>query len=338
MSEFRKDPVSGRWIIIAPERAARPTDFPVERRYGVGGFCPFCEGNEDKTPPEVAAFRKAGASADRAGWQVRVVPNRFPALRDNEPLQETGDGLARRMTGYGIHEVIIECPKHVLSLNDLAEPAIRDVLRMYQERIINARDTGKIEYVMVFKNVGAAAGATVEHSHAQLIGMPVVPTNVRTEIRNVGQHFESSGKCLFCQMIEEELSAHDRLVYAGDAFVAMTPFASRFPFETWLMPLKHVSHYEEQPAETLDELALALRTILNRLDGALGSPAYNYLIHTSPMGERAAPHYHWHIEIIPSVTRIAGFEWGTGSYINPVLPESAAAFLREARKPERPAR
>ena len=338
MSEFRKSPVSGNWIIIAPERAARPTDFPVERRYSVGGFCPFCEGHEDKTPPEVAAFRADSTAPDKPGWRVRVVPNRFPALRADRPLQESGDGLCRKMTGFGVHEVIIESPRHILSLNQMDESLIREVLLACQQRILSLRDDRPFKYAMLFKNVGSAAGATIEHSHSQLIGMPVVPTAVRSELRHALRYAGESRACIFCDMIKQELAQEERIVHLGRHFVALAPFASRFPFETWLLPTRHGAHFEDQPADTLADLAASLCTVLDRLDHALETPAYNYLVHTAPLGAGPVDHYHWHIEIIPCIAKIAGFEWGTGCYINPVLPESAAAFLREAARPRRSAR
>jgi UDPglucose--hexose-1-phosphate uridylyltransferase len=337
MSEFRRDRVSGRWVIIAPERAARPTDFPVERRYGVGGFCPFCEGHEDKTPPEVAALRNEPRQANRPGWRVRVVPNRFPALRPDVPLEVIGDAGSRGMTGFGLHEVIIESPRHILSLNEMDDAGVTDVLRIYQNRLKSLRQDERYLYGMIFKNAGSAAGATVEHSHSQMIGIPVVPRTVRTEVRHAREFHNTSGACLFCHMIDQEIAKGERIVHVGQHCVAITPYASRFPFETWILPTRHVAHFDEHPDEALADIALGLRTVLNRLDLALEMPAYNYLIHTSPFGNKAADCYHWHIEIIPCITKIAGFEWGTGCYINPVLPESAAAFLREAARLGRPA-
>ncbi|MGO8703305.1 MAG: galactose-1-phosphate uridylyltransferase [Candidatus Brocadiia bacterium] len=332
MSEFRRDRVSGRWVIIAPERAARPTDFPVERRYSVGGFCPFCEGHEDKTPPEVAVLRSDPQQANRPGWRVRVVTNRFPALRPDAPIEVVGDAACRGMTGFGVHEVIIESPRHILSLNEMDDAGVADVLRIYQQRLASVRQDSRFLYGMIFKNVGSAAGATVEHSHSQMIGMPVVPETVRTEVRHARQFNEAAGVCLFCNMIDREVAKGERVIHVGRHCIAIAPYASRFPFETWILPTRHVPHFEDHPAEALGDIASALRTVLNRLDQALETPAYNYLIHTSPLGEKSADYFHWHIEIIPCITKIAGFEWGTGCYINPVLPESAAAFLREASK------
>ena len=331
MSEFRWDPVLDRWVIMASERAARPTDFPVERRQPVGGFCPFCEGNEDRTPSEIAAVRQNDTLPDKPGWLARVVPNRFPALRSGEVLVESGDDLYRLMTGLGVHEVIIENPGHIVSLCEMGTSGMREVFLLYRRRMSALKKDRRLLCAVLFKNVGAAAGASLEHSHSQLIAMPVVPRSVRAEIEGARRFLETHGRCIFCSMIEKELAVGERLVAESEHFLALAPFASRFPFETWILPKVHLSHFEEQPADTFGDLAQLLHNLLLRLDAALDSPAFNYIIHTAPFNHEEKEPYHWHIEVIPRVTRIAGFEWGTGFYINPILPESATAFLREVK-------
>ena len=330
MSEFRKDALSGQWVIVAPERASRPTDFPVERRRKGRGFCPFCEGNEEKTPPELFALRDNGSAADRPGWRVRVVPNRFPALNPQAPLEEHSGPFATSMSGFGFHEVIIDTPRHVQSLSELQPAGVRDLLGVYRKRLNALRSDGRVAYAMLFKNAGAAAGATIEHSHTQLIGMPVTPPVVRGELAHCAEFAgRNGGACLFCRIMEQEMEARARVICERPHFLALAPFASRFPFETWVLPKRHFAHFEEQPPDTYADLAEMLCALLKRLDAALDQPAYNILLHTSPFGKEASPNYHWHMEIIPSVTRVAGFEWGTGFYINPVAPESAAALMGE---------
>ncbi len=337
MSEFRKDALSGQWVIVAPERASRPTDFPVERRRKGSGFCPFCEGHEEKTPHELFALRGNGSAADSPGWRVRVVPNRFPALNPQTPLEERSDSFAKSMSGFGFHEVIIDAPQHAQSLSELEPAGVRDLLGVYRERLSALRKDGRVSYAMLFKNVGAAAGATIEHSHTQLIGMPVTPPVVRGELTHCAEFARlNNGACLLCNLVEQELEARTRVISEGPHFVALAPFASRFPFETWIMPKRHFAHFEEQPPSTYADLAEMLCALLKRLDAALDQPAYNILLHTSPFGEESSASYHWHLEIIPSVTRVAGFEWGTGFYINPVAPESAAALMGMS-SPSRPA-
>jgi len=330
MSEFRRDAVSGHWVIVAPERASRPTDFPVERRKPVGGFCPFCEGHEERTPPEIAAFRAEGSAADGPGWRVRALPNRFPALRSDVELVEDGDGLFRRMNGFGRHEVIVESPRHVLSMSEMSPADVGEVFRMYRLRMLALREEPGLAYGMIFKNVGAAAGATLEHSHSQLVAMPAVPRIVGGEIRGAERFFEAEGRCVFCALLEEEVRAGARMILEGEHFAALAPYAARFPFETWILPLRHCGRFEEMEPEALGDLAAVLWRIFTGLDIALDSPAYNYIIHTVPFASRAERAYHWHIEVIPRVTRIAGFEWGTGFHINPVAPEKAAETLRRA--------
>jgi UDPglucose--hexose-1-phosphate uridylyltransferase len=336
VSQFRRDPVSGQWVIIAPERCARPSDFPVEPRVSLGGFCPFCEGNESRTPPEVDAVRPEGAPSDGPGWQVRVVPNRFPALTADMALASGGDALGETMSGFGIHEVIIECPEHILSMADMPSQAIRDVFAAYGRRLAMLRQDKRLAYAMIFKNVGAAAGASLEHCHSQLIALPAVPRNVRDELHGARRYMEKEGECVFCAIMARERGLGERIVHEGEHYCVIAPYASRFPFETWILPKNHCPAFELQPQADLNELGSIVGKVLRGLDKALDCPAYNYIMHTEPFrsdagtpsAEVMAKAYHWHIEIIPRVTRLAGFEWGTGFYINPVAPEVAAACLR----------
>ncbi len=329
MSEFRQDPVSGQWVIVAPERAARPTDFPVVRRQRKGGFCPFCEGNESRTPPEITAIRAKGSLPNQPGWRTRVVPNRFPALQMTAKTSVDMDGvLGRRMVGFGTHEVIVECPEHLSSTSEMTPAAVRDVLLTYQQRLLALRCDSRLAYAVIFKNVGAAAGASLEHSHSQLVATPVVPRVMREELAGATRFAEDKGDCVFCSMIVGESTSGERLVHMTKSFVTIAPYASRFPFETWILPRQHCASYEEQPPETFGELASAMCKLIREMDIALDSPAYNYIIHTAPFADKSATAYHWHIEVIPRTTRIAGFEWGTGFCINPVPPERAAQLLR----------
>jgi UDPglucose--hexose-1-phosphate uridylyltransferase len=332
MPELRKDPIVGRWVIIATERAKRPVGRKVEPIATPGGFCPFCEGNEEKTPHEILAYRER-AGADAKGWRVRVVPNKFPALQIEGGLNKRGDGIYDRMNGVGAHEVIIECPTHQTNLAHLPEENIREVLWVYRDRLVDLKKDPRLVYGMLFKNVGAAAGASLEHTHSQLIVTPIVPINVREEMDGALEFYNYRGRCIYCDMIHQELATEKRVVLDTPNFLCLAPFASRFPFETWILPKHHNSHYENLHKQELDELGAVLKTVLLKLEAALDNPAYNYIIHTAPFDTQALPHYHWHIEVIPRLTRVAGFEWGTGFYINPVPPEQAAAFLQETEAP-----
>lgn len=330
MPELRKDPIVGRWVIIADERAKRPQDFkqdvstPVEP-----GHCPFCEGNESKTPPEIIAYRERGTHANHPGWRVRVVPNKFPALKVEGALQKRGDGIYDKMAGIGAHEVIIESPKHLVSMAELSEDNIREVMWVYRDRLVDLKKDTRLVHGMLFKNVGSAAGASLEHTHSQLIVTPIVPISVWEEMTGALEFFNYRGRCIFCDMILQELSHEKRVVLDTPHFTAICPYASRFPFETWILPKVHSSHFENIPKPAVDDLGTVLRQVVSKLEEALDRPAYNYIVHTGPFDHQELPHYHWHIEVIPRLTKVAGFEWGSGFYINPVPPEEAAAFLRE---------
>lgn len=328
--ELRKDPILGRWVIIATDRAKRPVQ-KSESLANSAGFCPFCAGNEQHTPGEIIAYRDRSTAPNEPGWRVRVVPNKFPALQIEGELQKRGDGIYDKMHGIGAHEVIIECPDHQDTIANLSEDHIREVLWVYHDRLVDLKKDPRLVYGMVFKNVGAAAGASIEHTHSQLIVTPIVPITVAEEMAGALEFFKYRGRCIFCDMVHQELAAEKRIILETGNFVVFTPYASRFPFETWILPKKHGSHYENIQKNELDELGTVMKTILMKLESGLDRPAYNYIIHTSPFDTHSLPHYHWHIEIIPRLTRVAGFEWGTGFYINPVPPEQSARILRDTK-------
>ncbi len=329
MSEFRHEPVSGQWVIIAPERAARPTEFAVERRTHSEGFCPFCEGHEDRTPPEIDAVRPSGSPADAPGWLARVVPNRYPAVSPDVLLREGGGPFTRHISGFGRHEVVIETPAHCVSQSEQPVECFHHVVALYQRRLLALRSDRRIASALIFKNSGAAAGATIEHSHSQLVALPAVPRGIQTELWNAKEFHKDCGQCMFCAIIEHEVSEEARLLLEDEDCIALVPFASRFPFETWILPKRHESALEESAPHVLKSLGEMLHRVLIALDMALDRPAYNYIIHTEPFAVRENAAYHWHVEVVPRVTYIAGFEWGSGCAINPVRPEEAAELLRE---------
>ena len=333
MPELRKDPVVGRWVIISTERSRRPTNFSPTAQQKSGGFCPFDPGNEDKTPPEVYAIRPAPGAPNSPGWRVRVVPNKFPALQIEGSLERRGEGLYDRMNGVGAHEVIIESPDHTVELADLPPEHIRDVLLAYRERIIDLSQDKRLRYVLIFKNHGAAAGATLEHTHSQLIATPVIPRFVQEELEGGRRYYDLKERCVFCDIIHQESDAENgrRVVSTTDGFVALEPFAPRFPFETWILPRRHDASFQSTPEPDVEylELATLLRDTLRGLNRALDRPPYNFVIHTAPVSDGDLEYYHWHLEIMPNLTRVAGFEMGSGFHINPTPPEDAAQFLRE---------
>jgi UDPglucose--hexose-1-phosphate uridylyltransferase len=328
MPELRKDPIVGRWVIIAPDRAKRPEDFTHDFKTTGDRFDPFCEGNEDATPPDSLAYREPGCEPNGPGWRVRVVPNKFPALQVEGNLDKRGDGMYDVMNGIGAHEVVIECPHRETNMSRLSVDNIREVLWAYRDRLVDLKRDPRLVHGLIFKNKGAAAGASLEHSHSQLIVSSVVPISVWEEITGSLEYYNYRGRCIFDDMIQQELANGSRIVLDTPGFVVFCPFASRFPFETWIVPKHHSSHYENIPRQGIEELGMVLKTALCKLEAALDDPPYNYVIHTAPFDVNELPHYRWHFEIFPRLTRVAGFEWGSGFYINPVLPEEAAEFLR----------
>ena len=286
MPELRKDPVTGRWVIISTDRAGRPTDFVHERvRIEGKGFCPFCYGSESKTPPEVLAFGREGGEPNTPGWNVRVVPNKFPALGIEGDLDREGIGLFDRMNGVGAHEVIIETPNHRSTLATLSAGAIEQVLWAYRDRVLDLKNDKRFRYVLIFKNYGDAAGASLEHSHSQLIALPIVPVLVREELIGSTRYYRDKERCIFCDIIRQEIEAGVRVVSENDHFIVLSPYAPRFPFEMLLLPKQHGSAFENNQSPVYLSLAKVLKDIISRLDIVLDHPAYNFVIHTSPLGD-----------------------------------------------------
>ncbi len=337
MSELRKDPIVDRWVIIAAERGQRPSDFKPAPQPTSPVGCPLCEGNEDKTPPEVFAIRD-GTPPNTPGWRVRVVPNKFPALAIEGEVMRSGIGLFDHMNGVGAHEVIIEAPDHNADIADVPLEQIVDILTAFEQRTCDLRRDKRFRHIMIFRNYGAAAGASLTHPHSQLIALPIVPKIVRDKLQSARNHYRQKERCIFCDLIEQELALPDRLIYQNDQFIILSPYAARFPFSVTIYPLQHSYDFTLMSDEQCLLLADALHFILTKYKTVLGDPAYNMMVQTSPNILPRPGHadywssikydYHWHIEIMPRLTKVAGFEWGTGFYINPVSPEDAAEYLR----------
>lgn len=339
-SEYRYDPLQERWVIIASERGKRPHDFQPPRNTATAAFCPFCPGNEDKTPPEI--LRVPGDPARSPGnsaWKIRVVPNKFPALRvEGQPTREAA-GIYDSIAGVGAHEVIIDSPRHE---GDLADGDPEDIFRLFQvyrERIRDLKNDHRLRYILVFKNHGAFAGASLSHPHSQIMATTVTPRIVATELDASQRHFEQKERCLICDLIKHEIADRSRVISIDDRFVAFCPYAARFPFEIFVSPRFHQHDYTLASDDDLRALARLMKDLIWRLKKALDNPPYNFVLHTVP-NSQVVPRkahgwedlelgYHWHLELLPRLTRVAGFEWGTGFYINPTPPEDAAAFLRE---------
>jgi UDPglucose--hexose-1-phosphate uridylyltransferase len=325
MPELRKDPVVGRWVIIATERARRPSDFRAEPTVSTGSAgCVFCPGNEEETPAELLAFRPGGTGP----WTLRVVANRFPALQIEGDLSPAGEGIYDRMNGIGAHEVIIETPDHGANLGTLPAGAVADVLFAYRERLLDLKKDPRFEYILIFKNQGVAAGASLEHPHSQLIATPIIPELVAEEWEGAARYYRMKERCVWCDIVRQERRDGSRIVLEEDGFVAVAPFAPRFPFETWVLPVAHRATFESIEPGDVGALARLLRGLVGRLNRVLRDPPYNYALHTAPLRALDLDHFHWHLEVMPKLTRVAGFEWGTGFFINPTPPEEAARLLR----------
>ena len=289
--------------------------------------CPFCAENEKKTPREI--FSLSASSSNK--WSVRVIPNRLPALRVEGDLERQGLGLYDKLNGIGAHEIVIETPDHEADIVEKDLNHIKNVFLTYKKRILDLKNDQRIKYVMVFKNHLISNGSNVQHSHSQLIATPVVPKRVSEELVGAKKYFEYKERCIFCDIIYQELKENKRIVDEEENFIAVLPFAARFPFETWIIPKKHASNFENCPDENLHHLAIIYKSVMKKLNKALKNPAYHYLIHSSPLTMQNNEHYHWHIEIIPRLQNVTGFEWGTGFYINPTAPEEAAQYLKELK-------
>jgi UDPglucose--hexose-1-phosphate uridylyltransferase len=335
--DLRKDPVIDRWVIISTERGKRPHDYPQPPRRVDPKVCPFCPGNEAATPPEVSAIRSPESLPNAPGWVVRAISNKYPALIIEGELNRVGVGIFDKMNGVGAHEVIIETPEHSESLVDLDVSRMTDVLYICQGRMIDLERDPRFRYLMLFKNQGEAAGASLEHSHSQLIATPVVPKRVLEELEGCKRYYGYKERCIFCDIIRQELHDRERVIEETADFVAISPFAARFPFETWILPKSHQGAFHTTTPRDLSGLAEILLSTLRRVKWVLNDPAYNFMLHTTPINGTQHQQYHWHVELIPKLTRIAGFEWGTGFYINPTSPEEAAERLRRARCGDTPA-
>jgi len=327
-------------VIIATERARRPSDFVIEHDNFGSAKCPFCEDSEASTPPEIQAFRN-GTLPNSPGWKVRVVPNKFPALRIEGELERAAVGQYDRMNGIGAHEVIIENPAHEKDISDHSIEDLTEILKMYRERLIDLQRDPRFRYVLIFRNRGSVAGASLAHPHTQIIATPITPRTVANELQSARDHYNVKERCIFCDIIAQELQAHSRIVAADPDFVSWCPYASRFPFEMTLAPRQHAHDFATLDDVQIVKLARHLREVITRMKRSLNDPPYNYLIHTAPSYQYQSRRlgywttidrdWHWHMEILPRLTKVAGFEWGSGFYINPTPPEDAAKFLSEVQ-------
>ena len=330
MPELRQNRFTKEWVIIATERARRPDQMRVQRseKPSLASYvatCPFCQGNEHLAPPEVMSIRGSG------GWKVRVVPNKFAALaREGQPERRV-ERSRRTMNGVGIHDVIVETPDHALTTALLPVGDVAEVLRCYKRRFEEVSRDPRIAHVTIFKNHGVGAGTSLEHAHSQLIGTPVISSQVRHRLYEALRHFDEFGECIFCTALQEELDERSRLVVTSEHFVALEPYASSSPFSTYIYPRRHMASFGAITEQEMMDLAGVLKTVLAKLYYGLDNPDFNYAIRSSPAENNGVKYYHWYLSVIPRLTQVAGFELGSGMFINVVLPEAAAEFLRNVR-------
>ncbi len=330
MSEMRQDITTEEWVIIAKERALRPSEFAGRQtRPELPAFsasCPFCPGNESMTPGEILVY----PDKETGKWSVRVVANKFPALKpDGNTVRKIESGLFMRMDGVGIHEVIVETPEHnkVLALQETA--GVEDVLRAYRERYNALKKQTFAKLITIYKNYGPKAGTTLEHSHSQLIVAPVVPRNMRIQFEVATRYYDNIGRCLYCDLASRESSSKERLVMETKAFTVFHPFASHSPFETWIIPKKGQASFGNITSEELTDLAYVMKSVLMKFYKGLNNPDYNYVINSAPVDDENKVYYSWHIRIIPRLTELVGFEIGSGINLVTALPEETAGFMRE---------
>lgn len=330
MSELRQDPTTYDWVIIARERAKRPDEFRKKRALRNAlpersAACPFCPGNEDRTPDAVAVY------GPKDNWDVRVVPNKFAALTPEGDMKRSGFQLFRKTQGYGRHEVVIESPLHNTCIALMPAGKVAKLLEVYRQRYLALREDPNVKIIILFKNHGEAAGTSLEHPHTQIVASPIVPPFIRRRYEIATQHFDNTGTCLYCDILFDEVAAKERIVRETDYFVALHPFASRYPFETWIMPKIHSSSYGKIVDLEIQDLSVLLKEILLKLYTGLDNPDFNLIFHTAPVDDEHKTYYLWHIQIIPRLTLAAGFELGSGIYINTAMPEETAAFMRDLK-------
>jgi UDPglucose--hexose-1-phosphate uridylyltransferase len=328
VSEMRFNPITRDWVIIAPGRSRKPNDFraasksraarPVHR-----ADCPFCVGNEESE--EILR-----ASAPDGSWLARVIPNKFPALSGTLDPQRERRGSFRSMSASGAHEVLVEHPRHDFAIPDMTPAHLATVLGLYRERYAALREQPGIESIIIFKNHGERAGTSLEHPHSQIVAAPVVSSTVRLRLEEATRAHDEDGECIYCTVLRDELAGGDRMIEANDAFVAFVPFAALSPYHIWIFPRRHASSYDAITPAEIAELAPLLHRVLCRLHVALEDPDFNFGIRSAPISEANSHYFHWYLAIVPRVSHVAGFELGSGIFINSMLPEDAAARLRGA--------
>ena len=327
MSELRYNVICHEWVVIASERAKRPSEFSVDHQWSEDGKeydekCPFCPGNDKGQEVETFRLPKSGP------WYVRVVQNKFPALSPTGKFGSIDVGFQRSVGGFGTHEVIVEHPHHSLTLAQMEDSDLQLILKTYRERYRALRMDNRLRAIVIFKNHGPAAGTSLIHPHSQIVATPIVPNRTRSRLQEAAHFHDATGQCLFCRTLEEELQDGRRILCENEHFVAFVPYAALSPFHIWIFPRRHEASFGDVREEELPSLAKVLRPLLKRIYDGLGNPSYNMTILSIPLNERDRTAFHWYVSIVPRVSKIAGFELGCGVHINPAIPEESAEFFR----------
>lgn len=335
MPQLRQNYILKEWVIIATERAKRPEQLKENKNImdlNVPAYeesCPLCPGNEEKFGNTTELFR----IADGPDWKLRVIPNKFPALspKNGDDVHINTTGYLRWMDGIGNHEVLIESPQHNLTIATMEPPVVLDVLKAYQQRLRTLMNLEYIESVILFRNHGTRAGASLVHPHSQIIALPVIPRDVIARMNESIRYHEEHRECIFCRVMKSEMDDGSRIIIDSKHFVVFVPYAAYSPFSMWIYPKRHCSSFYDVTAEELAELSTVLRDALRKLYFGLNDPDYNYIIRSSPKGYHDSAFFHWYLTIVPRMTRTAGFELGSGMYINPSIPEENAAYLKSIK-------
>jgi UDPglucose--hexose-1-phosphate uridylyltransferase len=329
MPEIRYNVITREWVVIATERAKRPDQFKrKDAKKELPPYnpqCPFCPGNEAMTPPPTFAI------PDHANWKVRVTPNKFAALNYEGERVRTVKGIRRTVTGVGIHEVIVETRPHNVTMALLTDHDVELIVETYLDRFKSASSDPRIEQVTIFKNHGDAAGTSLEHPHSQLIATPIITSQLRERLSNAQAHYDEFAECIFCRVLELELQDAVRVFLETEHFVGLVPFAAYTPFSFMILPRRHMPTIAEMTDPEAADLARILRRALAKLYHGLSDPDFNYVVRTAPLELYGVKYYHWYVSVIPRLTKMAGFELGSGMFINVALPEENAAYLRDLK-------
>jgi UDPglucose--hexose-1-phosphate uridylyltransferase len=329
MPELRKDPVSNTWVVLAPERKRRPLFYkPTGEDALSPGDCPFCQGNEGMTPPEIYALRENPSEANKPGWRLRVVPNKYPALQVEGQLIRTGEGLYDKMNGIGAHEVVIETPSHTKGMDELEVEAITDIFMAFKRRILDLKKDIRFRYIQVFKNHGSMTIATIPHPHSQIVALPVVPARIQEQLTYAKNHFNSKERCIFCDIIHHERNYQKRVLEENSDYLVISPYAPRVPFELAIYPKQHNASFEETPDSSLQLLAGLFRGVMGKINKTLERPDFSMVLHNAPFAIDCTYYFHWHIKVMPIIAGVSAVDLGTAVYINPYLPEEVIEILK----------